>query len=217
MKNLNRQLLYYSAIGDNKAIEAAEKLQMIGKDVEVMPYPENITEKVVERLLKKEYAAVFSCVDNWKSRKLINQYCVETSTPMFDGGVTSFDGDLRTYIPGESDCLDCRTGYDDLIDDEIENFSCRNLSANVVMPNAIVGALMAAESMRFIGHVSDGVNDRTNKVINIPAPEGNTFLYRSNDNYKRFMQVETKKICRTEKTYENRCFCRGKNEVCYAA
>ena len=62
--------------------------------------------QVISRLLEK-YDFVLDCVDNYKTRFLINDACVKAKKPFCHGGVLRFEGQAFTYVPREGPCFRC--------------------------------------------------------------------------------------------------------------
>ena len=96
---------------------------------------------------KSRFDVVFSCVDSWKARKMLNDYCRLTATPLFNGGVSTFGGVVDYFIPGKMHCLECSNDYRKRIEDEEKPASCGEIAANVVMPNAVIGSMISLNTL----------------------------------------------------------------------
>ena len=105
--NLNRQVLYRRAdVGRYKATLAAERLGELNPHVYVEPVAEELTEDNVGELLKGA-DVVLDCLDNWRTRLLLNRACVGLRVPLVHAGVKGFYGQVMTVLPGEGPCLSC--------------------------------------------------------------------------------------------------------------
>jgi len=45
--------------------------------------------------------------DNWKTRFIINEYCVTNKIPFIHAGVSSLHGQMTTILPSKGPCLRC--------------------------------------------------------------------------------------------------------------
>ncbi|MEM4244822.1 MAG: ThiF family adenylyltransferase [Candidatus Nanoarchaeia archaeon] len=137
--NLNRQVLYYDRVGENKAKVLAERLSDLSKSkIKAIPHyfkdPCQIT---------KKYDIIYSCLDNWEARFKLNTYAMKNNIRLINGAVTTFSAKAEF-----STCLECKYDSKLLLKEEQNQKagSCSNLNANVVMQNALIGGLMASEA-----------------------------------------------------------------------
>jgi len=142
--NLNRQIFYYNAIGENKARVLAKRLKNLTRWFQLKPKNYNLDKRTLYNLPK--YDCIFSCVDNWETRKTLSRYALITKTPLINASVTAYTASLEIYVPGSTPCLECRHDFDRLMQTETAPASCSNIaSSNIVSTNAFIGAMMAAE------------------------------------------------------------------------
>ncbi|MEM3140898.1 MAG: HesA/MoeB/ThiF family protein [Nitrososphaerota archaeon] len=107
LSNLNRQLLYSEEdVGRLKVEVAARKLESLNSDVTIEAVNEYVSEDNIGRLIG-DVDVVVDGMDNFKTRFIINDKCVELGIPFIHGAVYSFEGRLMTIIPGETPCLRC--------------------------------------------------------------------------------------------------------------
>lgn len=134
--NLNRQVLYYESIGKNKAVTLKQRLESItNADVIAKPY---FFEK---KHAKSGYSAIFSCVDSWPARKMLNKYAMDNNIPLIDAGVGAFTARLDIF--NRNTCLECRRG---IMAEAPSPGGCASLQeSNVVMCNAFIGAIAVSE------------------------------------------------------------------------
>jgi len=104
--NLNRQFLYGPIdIGKGKAHTVKEHLLRQNPEITIDAIQERVSLENVERLLDG-IQIVVDCVDNIRTRLILNRACLEKSIPLIDGGVEGFYG-FATVITRDSACLEC--------------------------------------------------------------------------------------------------------------
>ncbi|MBW2554441.1 MAG: molybdopterin-synthase adenylyltransferase MoeB [Deltaproteobacteria bacterium] len=107
LSNLQRQILHFTKdVGRLKTESAQEKLTAINPDCEVVPHTTRINAKNVLDIIG-EYDAVINGSDNFPTRYLINDACIISKTPLFEGAVIGFSGQAITIKPHESACYRC--------------------------------------------------------------------------------------------------------------
>jgi len=95
--NLNRQVLFYDAIGSNKAEILSERLNNLF----------NMDNKAQIRYFNKEtditsYDAVFDCVDNFETRIVLSETCKDQGKVLISGGSSPNAGQVVTYNPNDN-------------------------------------------------------------------------------------------------------------------
>ncbi|MCS7120550.1 MAG: HesA/MoeB/ThiF family protein [Nitrososphaerota archaeon] len=107
LSDLNRQILYSSPdVGKYKVEVASVKLRLLNPDVQVEAYVESVDEENVSFLLK-DAEVIVDGLDKWKTRFIINDYCLERRVPFVHAGVSGFCGQISTILPGKGPCLRC--------------------------------------------------------------------------------------------------------------
>lgn len=108
LSNLNRQVLHWTPdLGRDKVESAAEKLRKLNPHVEVVAVKRRI--EALEDALKlvREADVVVDCLDNWRTRFLLNEACVKLGKPLVHAAVRALYGQLMVVKPGEGPCLRC--------------------------------------------------------------------------------------------------------------
>lgn len=107
LDNLNRQVLHWEDdIGRSKTESSTKKLNALNSNVKVESKLEKITPENVGKLLKGKDIIVDG-MDNYTTRFLVNEACVQNGIPFVHGAVEGLIGQLSTITPGESPCLRC--------------------------------------------------------------------------------------------------------------
>ncbi len=106
LSNLQRQILHFSTdIGILKTVSAKNKLTKLNPNTTVIPYNLRITDKNIRSIIK-DYDFILDCTDNFETKFLINDICVEMSKPFSHAGVIGFQGQTMTFVPGKA-CYRC--------------------------------------------------------------------------------------------------------------
>lgn len=194
--NLNRQVLLFQGEGANKADVISRRIKKINPKANIAPKAEKATiENLMSSLPKGvRYDAMYSCVDSWQTRNMLNTYAARTGTPMFNAGVDTFLCVVDYFLPGKTHCLACSNDYRARVKEEKSRQGCNSLEVNVVMPNAIAGALMVAESLQAL--IPSAFSDETPSRI----------VYNSNGPYK-FSSSTPVLDCERERYYKHNCIC----------
>lgn len=108
LSNLNRQVLHWTTdLGRAKVESAAEKLRKLNPHVEVVAVRRRIESLEDAVQLVREADVVVDCLDNWRTRFLINEACVRLGKPLVHAAVRGLYGQLMVVKPGEGPCLRC--------------------------------------------------------------------------------------------------------------
>ncbi len=140
--NVARQLFYYGSNGKRKVDVLRSKLKEIAPDARINARSSYITENTLKWM--PEYDAIICCADNWEARRILNNHALEREAQLVNAAVTSFGAVAESYIPGTNTCLECRYDFDRL--SGMKPAGCAELhESNVIMTNALIGALIAGE------------------------------------------------------------------------
>jgi molybdopterin/thiamine biosynthesis adenylyltransferase len=106
--NLNRQNLFsINDIGKKKSIIAKKKLKGINPLANIKSYHKKISSDNLDLL--KESSIVIDATDNWKTMKLVNNYCQSNSIPLLSSSVVGFDIQIALFVNNKKNhlCLEC--------------------------------------------------------------------------------------------------------------
>ena len=107
LSDLNRQVLYtQNDVGQFKAEIAKKRLEALNPEVKVAAVLEEVSEDNVSTIIGN-VDAVVDGLDNWKTRFIINDYCIKNRVPFVHAGVSQFYGQITTIMPGKGPCLRC--------------------------------------------------------------------------------------------------------------
>lgn len=108
LSNLHRQVIHTAErIGEFKTASAAMALGALNPETEIRPVPAELTGANAADLLEP-YDFVISAVDSLETKFLISDTCVRLGKPFCHGGISGYEGQAFTYLPGRSAfCLRC--------------------------------------------------------------------------------------------------------------
>lgn len=105
--NLQRQILHNtSRLGMGKTESAAVALRALNPDVKIDTYPVRLTTANAKELLLP-YDAVVEATDNFESKFLLNDVCLDLRKPLATAGILALSGQALFVVPGLSPCLRC--------------------------------------------------------------------------------------------------------------
>jgi len=143
LSNLNRQILYtQNDIGKKKVDMAKKRLEELNEQLTVTVYGENLDKPLAERIVK-DYDVVVDCLDNFETRFILNDACINAKKPLIHAGVNGFDGQLMTVLPGDGPCLRC------LFPDGIKKTPANQSGVIGPLPG-IIGSMQALEAIKQI-------------------------------------------------------------------
>lgn len=107
LSDLNRQILCWERdLGRFKVEVAKEKLKASNPEIEVEATVAEITKDSAYNIIG-DADIVIDGMDNWRTRFVINEYCVTKAIPFIHAGVSALHGQMLTIVPGKGPCLRC--------------------------------------------------------------------------------------------------------------
>ena len=151
ISNLQRQVLYSEKeLGKSKAICAAERLSALNSEIKVQPYSTRLTGDNAFDIIG-EYDMVVDGCDNFATRYLINDICIQQGKPYIYGAICGFEGQVSVFNFGKR-----KKSYRDLYPDEEEMKRMPPPPKGVMgVTPAVVGSIEATEVLKVIGGFGD--------------------------------------------------------------
>ena len=155
MSNLNRQIIFENKdIKKKKSVIAALKIKKINPDTKVNHYYKKLDKKNIHKIAKK-YDLLIDGSDNFRTRFLINDYCLENKKILISGAISKFEGQVYTFNFNNknSPCLRC------FIPTMPQNLDLDNCEYEGVMgPLAgLIGSIQANEVVKEILNIGDSL------------------------------------------------------------
>ena len=146
ISNLQRQILYSEAeVGMPKAIQAQKRLEALNSSIQINAYPNRLTTENAAGIISQYDIVVDGC-DNFATRYLINDTCVQLGKIYVYGAIRAFDGQVSVFnYQGGPD-------YRHFFPDEDEMLSMPHPPKGVLgVTPGIVGCIEATEVLKIIG------------------------------------------------------------------
>ena len=109
ISNLNRQIIFSTSdIKKKKSLAAVNKLKKINPDIKLSSFKSTLTKKNIN-IIAKTFNLIVDGSDNFRTRFLINDYCLKNKKILISGAISKFDGQVYTFNfkKKNSPCLRC--------------------------------------------------------------------------------------------------------------
>ena len=109
ISNLSRQIIFQTSdIKKRKSVAATNKLKKINPEIIIKSFSENLTIKNINKIAEK-FDLIIDGSDNFRTRFLINDYCLKNKKILISGAISKFDGQIYTFnfTKKTSPCLRC--------------------------------------------------------------------------------------------------------------
>ncbi|MDR2138131.1 MAG: HesA/MoeB/ThiF family protein [Tannerella sp.] len=155
LSNLQRQVIHATPdVGRPKVLSAKERINLLNPDVQVNACHVFFNAANAFDLIR-EYDFVVDGTDSFSAKFLINDACVLAGKPFSHGGILRFTGQTLTRLPGTA-CYRCAF-HSPPPPDAVP--TCSQAGVLGAIPG-ILGALQAAEVLKFLTGAGDLLTDR---------------------------------------------------------
>ena len=158
LSNIHRQSLFNSKdIKKPKVNVAAKKLKEINPQSKIKIYKTRLNEKNIKNIIR-EYDLVIDGSDNFKTKFLVNDYCLKHKKKLVSGAISKFDGHVFTFDFKDKKTASLRNFYqekdisDDILDCEFEGVIGTTAS--------IVGTTQANETLKMIMEIGKNLKNQ---------------------------------------------------------
>ena len=159
LTNLQRQVVHTTAsVGINKAVSAQQTLFEINPTVQVNTVTSRATEAEMAALVNAA-DVIIDCSDNFATRYLLNQLCVQFKKSLVSGAAIGFEGQVTVYDMRHetSPCCHCLFPNDDASNDTELRCTENGVFAPLV---GMIGTTQAAEAMKLLMEIGDSLQGR---------------------------------------------------------
>lgn len=176
LTNLQRQIIHTTqSIGTPKTLSARKRLEALNPDISVSTYNLRVDSENIKSIFNG-YDFVLDATDNFETKFLVNDTCVELGIPFSHGGIVRFSGQLMTYVPGKGPCYRCIFEQPPEPGDVP---SCKEVGV-IGSICGVIGSMQSMEAVKYllgIGNLLTGqlltVDALTMEIRRIPFPKRN--------------------------------------------
>jgi molybdopterin/thiamine biosynthesis adenylyltransferase len=154
--NLNRQPLFYDSVGKNKVPALISQLKKINPKISYTGLAEFIDLEYHTFFRRNKFDLIIDCVDNDKTRALLNYYSLKYEIPLISSATRFDSGHVNASIPGKTSCLNCQREIDKYALDAHERTTAQNASciyapqASVITSNMAIAGMVIAETLAIL-------------------------------------------------------------------
>ena len=158
ISNIHRQSLFSSKdIKKTKVSVAAKKLKDINPDTIIKTYNTRLNEKNIKKIIKN-YDLIIDGSDNFKTKFLINDYCLKFKKKLVTGAISKFDGHVFTFDFKDKKTASLKDFYqEDDISDDILNCEFEGVLGTTA---SVVGATQANEALKMIIEIGQNLKNQ---------------------------------------------------------
>jgi len=110
ISNLHRQILFENSdIKKDKTISASKKLKKINPKIKIITFQKKLCKSNIKSIIKN-FDVIVDGTDNFKTRFLLNDFCIDNKKILISGAISKFDGHIYTFNFNDIDnspCLRC--------------------------------------------------------------------------------------------------------------
>ena len=109
ISNLSRQIIFNTSdLKKSKSHMAIRKLKKLNQDIQFKSFKKNLTKNNINSIAKN-FNFIVDGSDNFRTRFLINDYCLKNKKMLISGAISKFDGQIYTFnfLKKKSPCLRC--------------------------------------------------------------------------------------------------------------
>ena len=109
ISNLSRQKIFDTDdIKKNKSLAAANKLKKINPEIKIQSFNKKLTAANISQIAKN-FDIIIDGSDNFRTRFLVNDYCLKNKKTLISGAISKFEGQVYTFnfSKKNSPCLRC--------------------------------------------------------------------------------------------------------------
>ncbi len=154
ISNLSRQIIFNTNdIKKNKSLAAVNKLKKINSNIKFKTFKKKLTIQNIN-YVAKDFKIIVDGSDNFKTRFLINDYCLKNNKILISGAINKFDGQVYTFNfhKKKSPCLRCFIPK--IPSNDFENDNCESEGVIGTL-GGLVGSIQANEVVKEVLGIGD--------------------------------------------------------------
>ncbi len=158
LSNIHRQSLFDTKdIKKSKVGVAAKKLKKINPLTKIKKYKLRLNQNNIEKIIKN-YEIIIDCSDNFKTKFLINDYCIKLKKKLVTASISKFDGHIFTFNFKDKKTVSLKNFYqEEEISDDFLNCEFEGVLGTTA---SIVGAIQANEALKLIMEIGQNLKNQ---------------------------------------------------------
>ena len=153
LSNLQRQIVHTTDnIGRTKTASAAQLLGRLNPEIRLTTIDRKLERQALEEQTRLA-DVVLDASDNFPTRFLLNEVCVQQRTPLVSGAVIRLEGQVSVFRPG-GPCYRCLYS-----DTEAETETCSETGVLAPLPG-IIGSIQATETLKILLNLGESLSGR---------------------------------------------------------
>lgn len=147
--NLGRQFLYGPEDVDQLKVDvAAQKLAAMNPDIQLTVISHRLEKDALHTIVKSA-DVVLDGTDNFATRFMVSDACVDNSRCLISGSTIRFEGQLAVFGPDYAKSCCYRCLYDES-DESLQDCSGNGVLAPLP---GVIGSLMASEALKYLAEI----------------------------------------------------------------
>ena len=158
LSNIHRQSLFNSKdVKKLKVSVAAKKLKEINPHTKVITYKSRLNDKNIKNIIKN-YELIIDGSDNFKTKFLINDYCIKYKKKLITGAISKFDGHIFSFDFKDKKTASLKNFYQEKeISDDILSCEFDGVLGTIA---SIVGTTQANEALKMIMEIGQNLKNQ---------------------------------------------------------
>ena len=158
LSNIHRQCLFNSKdIKKSKVSVAAQKLKEINPLTKIKTYKLRLNKNNIKSIIKN-YELIIDGSDNFRTKFLINDYCIKYKKKLITGAITKFDGHIFTFDFKYKKTASLKNFYQEKeISDDVLNCEFEGVLGTTA---SIVGTTQANEALKMIMEIGQNLKNQ---------------------------------------------------------
>ena len=158
LSNIHRQNLFNSKdVKKLKVTVAAKKLKNINPSTKIRTYKLRLDKNNIQKIIKN-YELIIDGSDNFKTKFLVNDYCIKYKKKLITGAISKFDGHIFTFDFKDKKTASLRNFYQEKeVSDDILNCEFDGVIGTTA---SIVGATQANEALKMIMEIGQNLKNQ---------------------------------------------------------
>ena len=158
LSNIHRQSLFNSKdVTKPKVNVAAKKLKEINPLTKIETYKTKLSEKNIKDIIKN-YEIIIDGSDNFKTKFLINDYCIMYKKKLITGAISKFDGHIFSFDFEDKKTASLKDFYQEKeISDDILNCEFDGVIGTTA---STIGTILANESLKMTMKIGQNLKNQ---------------------------------------------------------